>query len=119
MANTRRQGLTTEGVMKALAMARDGERVLYVCCRVGSARRAKGIAEQLSARDGDPHETRLRIDFRGGGRLSFVANNVPLDKVDPKARIVFDHAALTRADPFLQHEWQVFAEKANWDRWDN
>lgn len=110
MTNRRRRGLTTEGLMHALAAARSGERVLYVCCHLGSARRAKGLAEDL-APDGAGYSGRLRIDFRSGGRLSFADINLALDQVDPQARIALDHAALTRADPFTQNDWAAFAAR--------
>ena len=108
MSNHKRRGLTTEAIMRALPHARDGARILYVCCHVGSARRAHGIAEDL-ARDAEPHPTRLRLDFRSGGRLSFAAVGLDPARVDPLAAIVLDHAALTRADPFVQNDWAALA----------
>lgn len=106
----RRQGLTTEGVMRALAAARDGARVLYVCPQVKSARRACRIAEDM-AEDAMPAVGKLRLDFRSGGRLSFAPVQLDPDRADPRARIALDHAALKYTDPHNQCAWADLAAR--------
>ena len=110
MSNTKRRGLTTEGLLRGLSAARLGARVLYICCHTPSARRAHGKAVDL-AHDATPHPYKLRIDFRSGGRLSFSSVEMAIAEVDPIARILLDHAALARADHWTQADWADLAQR--------